>query len=319
MTRRGSLAEQLSAVRKFITEPDHAPEPVKTNWTVTTANDNNPEDIAGMKVERSWDISPSPEEIIRQTSKDDIEYGVHIDDNGKRHKVMIRWGRLRFSDGTQTEQGFRLSIDGDAVPAQIRIPVGGLLGSTDKERAQRGRDENPQEVADSNNHFGGKETDHHQAGLFKAEFSRPVKRAPRKERTGPKTKTEARQWLADAIANTPVMPTVKKCPDGFPAGPANLAHLFPGLVKTQSAGSGSMAWQDIVSEREARNEFYRWVDGLDGKDRKVLDVAMTAKTFEEVGVAVGQSPKYAKYNGGGKRALIAANDNLMAAINNYAA
>jgi hypothetical protein len=306
MARNGSLAEQLEALRRFVTEPDHKPEPIQTNWAIVPANDNNPEDLVDMKAERLWDISPSPEEIMRQVAKGPIVK------NDAGQTVGI--GRLRFSDGTQTEAGFKLSIDGKVVAAQIRMPTGAMLGTTDKERAQRGGDDNPQDVTDSNNHFGGKETDDRPAGLFKAEFSRKVRFVQRKERTGPKTKAEERQWLADAIANTPNMPEVQKCPDGFPAGPSNLAHLFPGLVKPQTAGSGSMAWQDIVSEREARVEFFRWVAALDEKDKAVLEAAKTAHTFTEVGVSAGQSRMYADKKSGGRRALIAANDNLMSAI-----
>lgn len=322
MARRGSLAEQLAArlsgVRMFATTPDHEPEPIQTNWSVVPANDNNPEDIADLTVEKLWDISPSPEEIMRQVATNDIEHGSYVDDDGKRRKVIVRWGRLRFSDGTQTEQGFKLSIDGDAVPAQIRMPVGAMLGSTDKERAQRGGDDNPQDLAGSNDYFGGKETDFRPAGLFKAEFSKPVKSLKRKERTGPTTKAEARQWLAEAIENTPVLPTVTKCPDGFPAGPANLAHLFPGMVKICTGSGGSMAWQDIVSEREGRNEFFRWVDSLKADDKAALEAAKTARTYADIGVAVGQTRIYADKKSGGRKALIAANDNLMAAINKFA-
>lgn len=291
---------------------------MQTNWSVIVANDNNPEDLAELKIDRLWDISPSPEEIMRQIARvETIEHGSYVGDSGKRHAVIVRWGTLRFSDGTQTEQGFKLSIDGDAVPAQIRMPTGAMLGTTDKERAQRGGDENPQDSSGTNAYFAGEDTEFRPAGLFKAKFPGRVKRKARSERTGPKTKADARQWLADAIAGTDIMPAVTECPDGFPASPANLAQLFPSMVKVATGSSGSMAWQDIVSEREARSEFFRWVDGLDGKDRAVLEATRTAKTYADVGAAVGQSPEYARRKGG-RKAMIAANDNLMAAIKKYA-
>lgn len=43
---------------------------------------------------------------------------------------VIKIGRPRFSDGLQTEQGFKLTIDGKVVVAQIRMPTGAMLGST---------------------------------------------------------------------------------------------------------------------------------------------------------------------------------------------
>ncbi|MNV74678.1 hypothetical protein D3C71_1679190 [compost metagenome] len=183
---------------------------------------------------------------------------------------------------------------------------------------QRGGDENPEDATSTRNYFSGKETDFRPAGLFKALRSKPVKRAKRKDRTGPKTKAEERQWLADAIAGTKVMPVVKKIEDGFPASPANLAHLFPGMVKVCTGSSGSQAWSDIATLREDRKEWFVWVDGLGTKDRAVIEAAKTAKTFADVGEAAGQSRQYADKKNGGRRALIAANDNLMAAIKKYA-
>lgn len=308
MSRHASLAEQLTAVRRYIFEPDHEPEPIQTNWSVTPASDNNPEDLEDMKAERLWDISPSPEEIMRQVAKGDVEYGVHIDDDDKRHKVIVRIGRLRFSDGTQTEQGFKLSIDGKVVAAQIPMPVGAMLGSTDKERAQRGGDDNPEDLKCSNDYFAGKKTDYRPAGLFNAAFSKPVKKTKRQERTAQTTKAQDRQLLTELMVKTTV--PITKCPDGFPAAPAKLAHLFPGMVKVATGDSGSQAWEDTVIERENRSEWFRWVDGLKPQDKEVLEAARTARSLEDLG---GSAPKRTAIRHG-KRALIAANDNLMAAI-----
>jgi hypothetical protein len=313
MSRHGSLAEQLSAFRRYVTEPDHEPEPIQTNWSVIPANDNNPEDLEDMKAERLWDISPSPEEIMRQVGKGDVEYGTHIDDDDKQHKVIVRMGRLRFSDGTQTEQGFKLSIDGQVVAAQIRMPVGAMLGMTDKERAQRGGDDNPEDLKCSNDYFAGKATEYRPAGLFKATPSKPVRKTKRQERTASTSKAEDRKMLADAMAKTTV--PITKCPDGFPALPTKLAHLFPGLVKVATGDSGSQSWEDTVIERENRSEWFRWVDGLKPKDKAVLEAGKSARSFEELG---GGEPKRTAIRRG-KKALIAANDNLMAAIKACAA
>lgn len=310
MTRHSSLAEQLAAIRRAVTEPDHLPEPLQTNWSTTVENDNNPEDIEGLKVDRLWDISPSTGEIMRQV--------LNSDEVKNERGQTVRWGSLRFSDGTQTEQGFKVTVYGEVVAHQFVVPPGGMLGTTDKERVQRGGDENPEDATSTRNYFSGKETDFRPAGLFKALRSKPVKRAKRKDRTGPKTKAEERQWLADAIAGTKVMPVVKKIEDGFPASPANLAHLFPGMVKVCTGSSGSQAWSDIATLREDRKEWFVWVDGLGTKDRAVIEAAKTAKTFADVGEAAGQSRQYADKKNGGRRALIAANDNLMAAIKKYA-
>lgn len=91
MTRHSSLAEQLAAIRRAVTEPDHLPEPLQTNWSITVANDNNPEDIEGLKVDRLWDISPSTGEIMRQV--------LNSDEVKNERGQTVRWGSLRFSDG----------------------------------------------------------------------------------------------------------------------------------------------------------------------------------------------------------------------------
>lgn len=306
MTRHASLADQLSAFRKFITEPDHRPEPVQTNWSVAPANDNDPEDLAEMHAERHWDISPSVEQIMRQVKRGPVVRN----DRG----LIVQIGSLRFSDGTQTETGFKLTVDGKVVSHQFTMPAGAMLRTTDKERAVRGGEDAAEEAA-SNRYFGAPKKPDDPGGLFQAEFSKPKKRTGRTQRIGHQAKADARQMLADAIVNTPVMPAVTKCPDGFPAGPRCLAHLWPGLVKTATGGGGASGWEDIVSQRERRNEWHRWVDGLKPVDREVLEAARTARTFAEV--SPGGTSRGARKRG--KRMLIAVNDNLMAAINSNAA
>lgn len=307
MTRHASLAEQLAAIRRAVTEPDHIPEPLQTNWSTTVANDNNPEDVEGMKMDKLWDISPSTGEIMRQVENfEEIK-----NDQG----LTIRWGSLRFSDGTQTEQGYKVTVDGEVVVHQFVVPAGGMLGTTDKERVQRGGDENPEDATSTKNYFSGKETDFRPAGLFNALHPKPVKRTKRRDRTGPKTKAEERQWLADAIAGTAVMPAVKKIEDGFPASPANLAQLFPGLVKVCTGSSGSQAWNDIATLREDRDEWFKWVASLKDEDRSVIEVARTAGSYVDL-VDKG-TPRRTAFRQG-KARLIAANDNLMAAMNKMA-
>lgn len=310
MSRHASIADQLSALKRYATTPDHVPEPLQTNWSTIAANDNNPEDLENLKLDRLWDISPSVGEIMKQVESS------HEEKNAAGQ--TIRWGALRFSDGGQTEQGYKLTIDGKVVIHQFVVPPGGMLGTTDKERAQRGGDDGDQDATSTRNYFSGKETEYRPAGLFQAQRAKPVKQVKRKDRTGPTTKDEERKLLADAIANTVTMPEVKKCPLGFPAGPSNLAQLFPGMVKVCTGESGSQAWVDIASQREDRNDFFRWVDGLKTDDRKALETARTARTYADVGIAVGQSRHYADKKNGGRKALIAANDNLMAAIKKYA-
>jgi hypothetical protein len=300
MTRHGSLAEQLAGFRKYSSEPDHEPEPVQTNWSVVPANDNNPEDTDGMKVERRWRLKPSIEEVMRSVDGGDVE----------RNSAgqVVRIGRIRFSDGTQTEQGFKLTIDGKVIAAQIRMPVGAMLGTKDAAESQLGADEDSQATAASNRYFADL------LGTLPHRYRPGGKR--RKGRNYSHEETKA--MLAEAYANTDMEKvTFTYYPDGLPCGSQKMSQVFPGVVKTCTGESGSMMWQDIVTARADR-EVWGWtVDSLSHTDRSVLDAAATAGNMKDIGTSMGFSGKTAERRG--KRALIAANDNLMRAIDAYAA
>lgn len=301
MPRHGSLAEQLTALRAYVTTPDHVPEPVQTNWSVTPANDNDPEDVADLRYERKRIVTPSVAEIMRQVATSDVERN----DAGQ----IIRIGRLKFSDGKQTEKAHRYTIDGSLEQYDARMPAGAMLGTRDKVDTQLGGNENPQEITDSNNYF---------AALLGTKKARYI--TGRKFK-GPRIKLthdEAKAALAEAYANTDMSKvTFTKCPDGLPCGSAKIADCFLGMQKTTCAGGGSTMWQDIVTAMADRKEWFDAVDSLKGKDRKVLDTAFSAKNFRSVGASLGFTGKNAERRG--KRALLAANDNLMAAVVAYAA
>ncbi len=316
MTRHGTLADQLKGLRLYASTPSHAPEPLQTNWSLVAANDNNPEDTEGMTVERRWRMKPSIEEIMRQVEEGDIERSDSTTElvtyNGVQHKThtvrgpIVRIGRLRFSDGTQTERGHKLTMDGKVVAAQIRMPVGAMLGTKDAAESQLGAEEDSQHVTASNRYF---------ADLMKT--------LPHRYRPGGKrrpgqnyTRAESIAMLADAKANTDMSKVhFTRYPDGLPCGSQKMADVFPGMVKTQQGESGSLAWQDIVIAKADRDVWAATVAALSVKDRQVLDRATTARNFEELG---GSAPKRTAIRKG-RRALMAANDNLMSAIKAYAA
>lgn len=299
MTRHGSLADQLTALRSYVTEPDHEPEPVQTNWTTVPGNDNDPEDVEDLHVERRWRMKPSVEEIMRQVATGDIE----CNDAGQ----VVRIGKLHFSDGTQTEAGFKL-VMGEPVAARIRMPVGAMLGTKDAEEGQLGGEVDPQHITASNEYF---------AAAFDVK-PRAYKSGGRRKRGRNISHAEAKAMLAEAYANTDMSKvTFTRYPDGLPAGSPKVSENFLGLQKTTCGDSGSTMWQDIVSAKADRKEWFDAVDALKAKDREVLEAAKTARTMRAVGVSMGYTGKTAERRG--KRALIAANDNLMAAIDAYAA
>lgn len=301
MTRHGSLAEQLAALRAYVTMPDHDPEPIETNWSITPANDNEPEVVAELQAERRWRMKPSTAEIMRQVATGEVE----------RNSAgqVVRIGSLRFSDGTQTEQAMKVTIDGKVVSFQARMPVGAMLGVKDAAESQLGGEEYSQHVKASNDYF---------AEMFDT-LPHRYKAGGRRRRGQNYTRAESVELLAAAVANTDMSKVVRTYyPTGLPCGSAKVAENFLGMQKGKKGESGSVMWQDIVSARESRIAWGWAVDSLADNDRRVLDAATGASSYADVGVAVGQTRQYADKKNGGRRALIAANDNLMAAIKKYA-
>ncbi|WP_128755610.1 hypothetical protein [Metarhizobium album] len=303
MARHGSLADQLTALREFVSRPEETSAPDQTSWSVVAANDNNPEDFSDVHVERRISLRPSTEEMMRQ-SKSRFERGPEVYSEVLRRNVpgpIIRIGNLRFSDGGQTERCMMAGIDGEPVAGSIRMPIGSMLGTKEQqERPLGGTGASPGE---SNAWFcDAFDVCHH-------EYVPGGKR-----RSGRSfSRDEAAAMLAEAIANTPVMPEVYQCEDGIAAGTARYADNFIGMKKAPKGSGGSIAWQDLsdkIAEREKWEEIER---SLSDEDLTVLNAAANAKSYAEIGLAVRQSPEYARRKGG-RRALIAANDNLMAAI-----
>ncbi|WP_367354200.1 hypothetical protein [Agrobacterium pusense] len=296
MARHGSLAEQLAAVRRFATEPDHQPEPLQTNWSVVPANDNNPDEIEDLKHDRKRLVTPSVAEIMKNVATGEVE----------RNSAgqVIRIGKLRFSDGTQTEKAFRLTIDGGVEEYAARMPAGAMLGSRDKVDVALGGDDNPQEITDSNQYF---------ADMLDTKKARYL---TGKKHKGPRvrmTADEARAELAKAYANTDMTKvTFTRCPDGLPCGSAKIADSFLGMQKTTCAGGGSMMWQDIVTALADRKDWFDAIDELKDEDRATLEAARTARNMADIGLKAGHQGKQAERQG--KRRLMAANDNLMAAL-----
>ncbi|KSV79580.1 hypothetical protein [Ensifer adhaerens] len=307
------------------------PAPVRTNWKLAPANDNQPPD-EGFGTERAVEYVPSEQElknsyakvVVRYRSEPmmltggrheaqrdsreihaipvagDFEYGTHVDEDGGEHKVIVRISKLRFSDGSQTEKGQKLVMD-KVVDAQIEMPVHAMLGTREKSKRDKGGIE---DATGSNAHYRW------MVGAARA--AKPPKLRPRKQEREVTTKSQDRQMLADAYANTAVLPTVLKCPDGFPASPTNLRQLFIAGRKGKNGESGSQAWEDIYTEKENREKFQRGLDAMQDEHVRVLTEAMTAKSLAELGETRGYKGRHAI--DAGRRLLRAANDNFVKAM-----
>lgn len=290
MTRHASLADQLQALMAYRNRPEGDPEPVQTNWAVAPSNDNNPEDVADLTTERRVNIRPTVDRIMAEVTTGDVERN----DEGQ----VVRMGTLTFSDGAQRERGYRLGIDGNAEPVMLQVPAGGMLRTSEKQERTMGGDDNPQEVAASNNHF---------RDMLGAGYRRVAggKRRPGKSYTH----TEAKAMLAAAYANTPDLPPITKCPTALPSAGVRISDSFLGMQKSRCADTGSQGWEDISTALVDREVWAHALADLSDRDKATLDAALEAKTYGQIGEAIGMRQEYARRKGG-KRALVAANDNL---------
>ena len=197
-SRHSSLADQLAAIKAYRNRPETV-EPMQTNWAPVASNDNvDSEDLADLRVERRLEIVPSLRTIVGEMHKPQMR-----NDAGQ----VVAIGSLRFSDGTQTERAYAHGPDGKLIRYDATMPVGAMLGTRESADALSGASENPIEIALSNRFF---------AAAFGTEPHR-YKTGSRDRRKGKSySRDESAAILADAYANTPVLPPVKICPPALP-------------------------------------------------------------------------------------------------------
>lgn len=294
--RHASLAEQLKALLAFRNRPEGPIEPEHTNWSVIPANDNSdPEEVVDYGFERQLRITPSVEEIMRN-----VKSGPTARNSDGQ---IVRIGKLRFSDGEQAERAYTHGPDGTLIQFDARMPAGAMLGTRDGLESQLGgKGYTDAELEQSNLYF---------AGMLDTIEPRYIKRTAR--RNGKSyTADESRVMLAEAYANTPVLPPVAKLKAGLPCGGKRIADSFIGMQKGKKGESGAIAWQDISSSMAQREIWQETIAQLAAEDIKTLDAATEAKTMRQIGEAHGFFGKRAERMG--KRILAAANDNLADAM-----
>ncbi|WP_100961036.1 hypothetical protein [Bosea sp. FBZP-16] len=300
MARHGSLAEQLTALLAYRNRPEGPIEPMQSNWTVVPAND----DIAvkSFSHERDLRVTPSVEEIMRQVETGDVEK------NAKGQTVRI--GNLRFSDGTQTEKAFKRTGGRSVKEVNFVMPVGAMLGCREQaDRASGGKGYDGDYKRRSNQYF---------ADTFGVDVPSKAKGKPRKNGPG-FSKDELRAMRDEAFANTPVLPEVKRYPAGLPATRDLVSDHFIGMKVAATGQAGGAAWQDVSGAIVQREIWDAALSEMKGADLAVLDKAVRADSYAEVGIAAGQTSAYADKKGGGRRRLIAANDNLAASLKKHSA
>lgn len=295
-----------------------------TNWSIVPANDNPPPDD-GFGNERAVEYEPSVDLIMESVAKiatrerpepsmlnptnnreihsiptgGSVLYGSYTDDDGKKQKCIVRIGSLRFSDGSQKEKGQKLVLK-EAVDAEIRMPIGAMLGCNEKSARDKGAEI---DETGSNAHY---------RWMVRGKSAKQPKKKDRSKKRVVISKMEARAMLAEAIKNTPVMPEVKRAPDGFPYGPTALRQLFIAGRKGKNGETGSQAWEDIAVESENKKQFEIALESLLDSDVRILADAVDAKSLAQLGEARGYKGRHAV--DAGRSLLRAANDNFERAL-----
>lgn len=296
--RHGQLSEQLAPILEWMRRPVGVNPFDKTTWSTSPINDNSPEDLADMHAERRLRIIPSLVAIMESVAADDVERN---EDN-----QIVRIGALRFSDGSQREKAYRYTIDGKLLRYEARMPVGAMLHTKDAQEQTMGGMDDAQEVAASNRYIaeimGTANPQHIAAG----------ERRPGKSYSH----SEAKAMLAEAWSNTDwakVNYTYGK--PALPCAGTNVSDSFLGMRRGKCGDTGTIAWEDIASARASRHMWAEVTAQLPKRDVAVLEAATTASSFAELGG--GGKGNAAKRRG--KRALLAANDNILAAMQKVAA
>lgn len=309
-----TLAEQLTALLEYRNRPDSPPDPLQSNWNTdpsTVINDgafddeDEPEHLAE---DLLLEITPSIAQIRRQMGKQIVR---------NESKQIVSIGTLRFSDGSQHE---RVTVNGatGVETKQVKSRVGAMLGASEKLGAAHGG-VSPQVVTISNSYLTGMMTGFERDADGRP-TGRPLRHQPyttgvRARRKGKSlTAAQSRALIAEAIANTPVLPPVKHCPPGVASGTARFSDQFVGMKIGSTGKGGAPNW---VDEFMAIRDFEEWqesVRALEPKHRMVLDAAMKARSLMDI--SPGGSARGARKRG--KRLLVAANDNFVNAIKKVA-
>lgn len=321
---RGSFAETLPMIMLMRNTPDHVPEPIKSNWSVDATStipepdiDESGKPLPAPEIEMLLEIEPSIAKIRRNFEKGAVVRGKPV--KHKRLKKtpklgpIIKIGKLKFSDGGQTEKSVRVRM-GRVETFDFEMPISAMLHTEEKLSPHIGSDPG---VGMSNSRLVGMMLPRNEDGSLATGRAFIPKGDTRRGKSF--TPDQSRANIARAIANTPVMPNVTICPPGIASGTSRFSDQFVGVVKASKGKGGAVQWLDVFTPTRDREEFLASLNDLDPKTRTVLDAAMNAQNFGDIGAAAGQSPAYAVYAGGGKLALIAANDNFAAAAQRRAA
>lgn len=298
------LAEQLSALLEYRNRPDTPPDPLQSSWGVTPdavivereADDG--EYVERFEEDLLLEVTPSIREIVRQANTGEV---VRNDEG-----VVVQIGTLRFSDGEKHERAYKRGPDGDIVGYMRKMPRGAMLGAKEKVGGPHAGGP-PPNVTISNSNLVALLLGRGENG--QPNNFRPYRAGRRDRRRGRSyTADESRVMIAEAIANTKVMPPVTKCPPGVACGTATFSDQFIGLKIGSTGKGGAPNWVDFFMAGREHDTWMESLAALDEETRAVLDGAMTAANLADLGTS-GHRRTLERQ---AKRRLMAANDNLVA-------
>lgn len=295
------LANQFKALLQYRSRPEGQYEPLGSNWTTIAANTNaNTDEVKALRHLRKLLVTPSVDKIMEEVDTDDVERN----EAGQ----IVRIGKLRFSDGTQTEWTMRLQT-GSTTQVEgyyRRMRAGAMLGTREEpDVALGGSDMSDEDVAVSNAYFA------EMLGTTPARYINRVRRAKQNR----VSRHMAQQWLDEAIGNTLVMPEVTYCPPGLPCGGKRVSDSFVGMQCSSTGQSGSIAWTDISHAIASREAWEESINAVSVDDLEILESAQTARTWADI--SPGGTVQGARKRG--HKLLEAANDNLAVALRKSAA
>lgn len=290
--RTARSLSDLGALLAYRNRPEHF-EPVQSNWTTDPQEAKvEPEVRMDLHTEQRLEITPSLEEIYRE---------MHHEPTRNEDRQIIAIGSLKFSDGTQIEVVDMIGPDGEVIQGERVMPTGAMLGCTERLTVAAGGGKSPASVDISNTALSER------MGVSNVKY---VPGSRNKRRGKSYTPDESRVLIDKAIANTPKLPPVTKCPPGLPAGTRQASDCFIGMKIGSTGKGGGIQWQDAHDKLRDREEWMRVERELQPEHKGTLDAAMRARNLADIGNYGHRRTRERQ----GMARLQAANDNLTAAM-----
>lgn len=326
--RHFELSTVLAALLKWRAISRPAPAALRTNWRIIPANDNRPEIDDDDRVEGeapdppiiecALKTRPTPEEMVRairkvkcRTVAGQIEA---VDgDIEKRDGLVVRAGRLEF--GTlQTE-----AEGGATVPGNNRqlIRWGGRRPVDNFGRARGPDIDEDEELAKRERLADWLGCDLWKASELTREEQRAAKRASRERAARcrgkpnpPLPPTTLDLNAARAFAGLPPVDVDRRT--ALPTATIDVGDIFQSWMSRPKNSNGG-----AVPEAEDHVDRDIIAAQLSPSDVTVLDAALAAKNFKDIGAHIGLAGKAAER--GGKAVLVAATERLAMVLEKIAA